>query len=102
MYQFHKKKLPSILMDFYTFNRDVHGRTTKSSDLIHIPNIKHCKSLVRQRAIRFVGASCYNHFFKKVNIEVEASTYKKNLKKYLLDLNLLDVAKICKSFSTPC
>ena len=95
MYRFHHKKLPTIFSNLFTFNRDIHERLTKQSDLIHVPNIKHCKLVIRQRAMRFVGVSAYNFFHKKVEMDVEPSTYKKHLKSYLLDLDIALLSCVC-------
>lgn len=96
MYKFHHKTLPAIFNEFFKFNREFHDHD-RSSNLIHVPNIKYCKSAIRQKAVRFIGVNTYNYFFKKISLEVEVSTYKKITKTHLLDINLPDVSKICQS-----
>ena len=81
MFKHHHGKLPTIFDSFFTRNNEVHSYDTRQSNNLHVPKQKTVRSA---QLIRSAGVALYNHFVTRLNFGVTFSTFKKNVKGYLL------------------
>ena len=81
MYKHHHRSLPTIFNTFFTRNDEVHSYNTRQHMSLHVPVQK---SLQSSRCVRTVGVTLYNHFLTRLNFSNKISTFKGQLKKYLL------------------
>ena len=72
--------LPNMFYSLFTVNRDITGRDTRQSNLLHVP--KGVLS-VRRRTILFSGVSLHNFFFDRISYDVSILSYKCSLKQHL-------------------
>ena len=80
MHKRHHDILPNMFYSLFTVNRDVTGRDTRQSNLLHVPR---GVLSVRRRTILFSVVSFHNFFFDRISYDVSILSYKCNLKQYL-------------------
>ena len=80
MYKRHYGILPNMFYSLFTVNRNITGRDTRQSNLLHVP--KGVLS-VRRGTILFSGVSLHNFFFDRISYVVSILSYKCSWKQYL-------------------
>lgn len=86
MFKYHYNILPSVFNDFFECNNLIHEHLTRQSNLLHVP-LSH--SNLVSRTARIVGVRCYNYFSKILTWDVSYISYKKELKKHLLENDVM-------------
>ena len=86
MYKFYHEMLPRIY-NIFQKNSDVHDYNTRQSEMLHLPkpNTEYGKPSFRYR-----GALIWNDILEKLDVNIKIGTVKKNLKKHLLKLMVLN------------
>ena len=82
MFKYHHELLPDVFSNYFTTNSHFHNYDTRKRNEFHMPLIK---SGVASTCVRKVGVYCYNYFKKVIEINCSRETYKKSLKKYILE-----------------
>ena len=77
MYKRHHDILPNMFYSLFTVNRDITGRNTRQSNLLHMPK---AVLSVRRRTILFSGVSLRNFFFDRISYDISILSYKCSLK----------------------
>ena len=68
----------------YVKNSIVHNHETRLKNQLHPPLIV---TMPFARTVRVPGVYSYNYFSTKIDMNVSYNTYKKRVKKHLLELN---------------
>ena len=90
-YNYMNKTLPDSLINKFTLVQDFHQRNTRNNELIYITKIR--TSRLGTNSLRSHGASIWNSFFTKTNMEnINSFAILKNFlkKKYLESYSLLN------------
>ena len=83
MFKYHKKKLPNIFDGFFVLNSNIHQYDTRHRNDLHYPRIK---TELGKRSVRYWGVQVWNAIIStNISLEVTPGTFKKNLKKELLN-----------------
>ena len=82
LFKYHYHKLPAIFDSFFTRNGVVHGINTRGNALFRS---QVATSSLKLRTIRVTGVRIYNYFFEKLDMNCSLLTYKRHLKKYLIE-----------------
>ena len=82
MFKHHHELLPDTFSDFFKPNNQYHDYDTRQSKLLHIPLYTTKQTSV---SIRKAGVTCYNYFDSRLDIHCTIMTYKRRLKKYILE-----------------
>ena len=80
MYKLYHKLLPSIF-SFFKLTSDVHSYPTRQNKSYYI---NYAPTVRSQKTIKITGPKLWNIILKKINIQNKISSYKVNLKKFLL------------------
>ena len=91
MYKYHHYKLPPVFYSFFSRNIDVHDYATRQVYKLHAPPM--AKSHLCSTIIRNVGVIVYNHFYDHIDLNCSYYVYKKNLKKHILDNDVISLLK---------
>ena len=81
MYRFKACTLPSIFSDMFTYNRDIHGHQTRSSNKFHPPCVRTERS---KKSIRYYGAILWNESCEHIKVNTSLDSVKPSIKRYLL------------------
>ena len=90
MFKVHHDKVPAIFSTFYVKNRDVHNYPTSSRNKFHVPL---AKSYYTAKIVRVTGVTTFNYLFNRVKLNVTYTTYKSNLKRFLVANNVNNIFK---------
>ena len=83
MYKYHHVKLPSIFVNFFERNSDIHNHDTRRSKFLRIP-IFH--SAFGKRSFKFKAVSIWNEIYGNMSsVNIAISTFKMHLKRYLIN-----------------
>ncbi len=82
MYKYHIGDTPHVITSLFTKNSDIHNYNTRQANLLRVGRGK-TESLYRTFTFRSVHI--WNFLTKKININVSIFTFKRNLKRYLLN-----------------
>ena len=85
MYKLFHKKLPPIFNMFERIS-NVHNHSTRQIDSFYI---QYSSTLRTQRTIKISGPKLWNLIIRSINIHCKISTFKANLKKFILSDNPL-------------
>ena len=83
MYKFNEGKLPLVFDIFFTKNREVHGRVTRTGNNFRIPLVK---NKISEDFIKKQGAKIWNDLLSTMECNVKIGLFKKQVKRELLDL----------------
>ena len=86
MYNYVTQKLPQIFENYFQRNRDVHGLNTRQANDFYVP---FSRLQIRRFSIKIHGSEVWNSFPTFIKIPTSLMNFKKNLRKYLIDKNLL-------------
>ena len=86
MYKVHHNKVPAIFSTFFVKNREIHNYPTSSRNKFHVPL---AKSYYTAKIVRITGVTTSNYLFDRVGLNVTYTTYKSNLKKFLVENNVI-------------
>ena len=86
MYNYVTQKLPQIFENYFQRNRDVHGLNTRQANDFYVP---FSRLQIRRFSIKIHGSEVWNSFPTFIKISTSLMNFKKNLRKYLIDKNLL-------------
>ena len=86
VYKYHHLTLPNIFLDFYEYNSAYHGYGTRQINHLHVPK---ADSTLRSSMIRVTGVQLSNLFKNRVNYECSLLTYKRLVKAYILNNNVI-------------
>ena len=86
MYNYVTQKLPKIFENYFQRNRDVHGLNTRQANDFYVP---FSRLQIRRFSIKIHGSEVWNSFPTFIKISTSLMNFKKNLRKYLIDRNLL-------------
>ena len=90
MFKYKRSLLPSLFGEFFTINSTVHSHNTRQRDLLHVPIIH---TVPFSRTVRKSGVYLYNYFSTRIEIGVSYETYKRHLKRHILDST--DIYSVC-------
>ena len=90
MYKVHHDKVPAIFSTFFVKNREIHNYPTSSRNKFHVPL---AKSYYTAKIVRITGVTTFNYLFDRVGLNVTYTTYKSNLKKFLVENNVNNMFK---------
>jgi hypothetical protein len=82
MFKFVKNMLPDVFDDIFLRNTNINRRQTRQNYNLKIP---YCRTTMFQRTIRYQGVKEWNSTSAAVDHYCSVHTFKKRLKKYLLD-----------------
>ena len=82
MFKYHKGDLLDVFNDMFSYNCNIHDHNTRMSTGIHIPVIR---LNIAKRFIRYSGAILWNRIIGKIYINRTIYTFKRQLKRFLLD-----------------
>ena len=82
MYKHHHGKIPDIFQPFFVRNSEIHGHATRQQSHLHVNKQKSMRSA---QSFRNSGVKIYNYFKSIVNFDMSVSTFKTQVKKYLID-----------------
>ena len=82
MFKYNSKKLPGIFDDFFRENRTFHRYETRNATNLRIPRVK---TTLADKFIRKTGVKFWNEIKENLDTEVSLQTFKKLLKKYLVN-----------------
>ena len=86
MYNYVTRKLPQIFENYFQRNRDGHGLNTRQANDFYVP---FSRLQIRRFSIKIHGSEVWNSFPTFLKISTSLMDFKKNLRKYLIDRNLL-------------
>ena len=86
MYTYVTQKLPQIFENYFQRNRDVHGLNTRQANDFYVP---FSRLQIRRFSIKIHGSEVWNSFPTYIKISTSLMNFKKKLRKYLIDRNLL-------------
>jgi hypothetical protein len=81
MYNYKKKLLPPIFMNFFSENRDHHNYPTRVAANLCPPIIQ---TKIAENFVRKTGSLLWNTIEGTINTKVGLITFKKHLKKHIL------------------
>ena len=73
-----------IFNDFYTCNRNIHGRETRQASDLHVP---YGRLDIRQNSMKIHGANMWNSIPENVKMSESVYLFKQRLRNFLLDWN---------------
>ena len=82
MYKFHQDKLPSIFHSMFIRNNEIHSYNTRRHAQLHVLQKTSTRSALN---FKFCGVRIYNFFESRLNFDAKLSSFKKNVKKYILE-----------------
>ena len=83
VYQCLNGCVPDIFNDFYTRNRNVHGRNTRQASDLHVP---YGRFDIRQNSMKIHGANMWNSIPENIKISQKSIiVFKQRLRNFLLD-----------------
>ena len=82
MFKYVRSELPENFNDMYVKNVNVHNHKTRQGSYFHFPSVR---TNVRKMVIAFQGILVWNNIAKYIDTECSILTFKKRLKKHLLD-----------------
>ena len=85
MFKYSHSLLPNIFNDFFVKNITIHSHNTRQSYQFHVPVTK---NEIRKRTVRYTGVHIMNFFQDKIDHNCTVQTYKKHLKKIILQQDL--------------
>ena len=85
MYKWYHNKLPPIFDEFLKRVTHHHATRLMHSVTILLKRPTDLSSGLGMRSIRYRGVLCHNHFSQVVSYNSSIHTYKKHLKRYLLE-----------------
>ena len=77
MYKYHKKLLPNVFNNFFTYNNSVHSYYTRQSNHLHPPKVKSERT---KSFVKYAGCVIWNNILQSINIHVKIPCFKKKLK----------------------
>ena len=92
MYKYSINSLPKELMFMFKKNKEIHQHNTRNNDKFFTSSVKLCQT---NRIVRQTGVKIWNMLEHKLNFKCSFFTYKHQLKKYLLDNNLMIISSKC-------
>ena len=84
VYQCLNGCVPDIFNDFYTCNRNIHGRETRQASDLHVP---YGRLDIRQNSMKIHGANMWNSIPEHVEMSESVYLFKQRLCNFLLDRN---------------
>ena len=84
VYQCLNGCFPDIFNDFYTCNRNIHGRETRQASDLHVP---YGRLDIRQNSMKIHGANMWNSIPENVKMSESVNLFKQRLRNFLLDWN---------------
>ena len=82
VYQCLNGCVPDIFNDFYTCNRNIHGRETRQASDLHVP---YGRLDIRQNSMKIHGANMWNSIPEHVKMPESVYLFKQRLRNFLLD-----------------
>ena len=82
VYQCLNGCVPDIFNDFYTRNRNVHGRNTRQASDLHVP---YGRLDIRQNSMKIHGANMWNSIPVNIKMSESIIVFKQRLLNFLLD-----------------
>ena len=83
MFKSYTKKLPDIFDGYFIHNSDIHQHDTRNRNHLHYAR---CKTELGKRSLRYWGVIIWNSILSlNLNLNIKPVTFKKNLKKALLN-----------------
>lgn len=80
MYKYVNGLIPVVFDDFFERLNEI--RSTRNDGLFRIPLVR---TVILQRALRYQGVFIWNYYYNRINHYVGYITYKKHVKRYLLN-----------------
>ena len=90
MFKYKRSLLPSLFDELFLTNSSVHSHNTRQHDLLHVPIIR---TEPFSRTVRMLGVYSYNYFSTRIEMGVSYETYKRHLKRHVLDST--DIYSMC-------
>ena len=84
VYQCLNGCIPDIFNDFYTCNRNIHGRETRQANDLHVP---YGRLDIRQNSMKIHGANMWNSIPEHVKMSESVYLFKQRMRNFLLDRN---------------
>ena len=81
MFKVMKGLVPPVLSDMFTTNVNIHNHLTRQRRRLHVPV---SRTNIMKKTFRHTGVYTWNKFKDVIDTQSSFSTYKKNLKEYLL------------------
>ena len=91
MYKFHHYKLPPVFYSFFIKNSEIHNYCTRQCNILHVPPVS--KYYLSYTCVRNIGVISYNYFYDKVDLNCSYYCYKKNLKRYIVNNDVITLLK---------
>ena len=81
IYKYYHNVIPCTFVNFFCVNNVIHSHYTRQYCSFHPPRFK---SQLSKRFIRYKGSVLWNNIVTFIDVNVKISTFKTNLKKYIL------------------
>ena len=82
MFKYIRHDLPDIFENMFIKNQNVHNYSTRQESMFHIPVIR---TNTRKMSVPYQGALIWNEISQRLNYDCSFITFKKHLKRYILD-----------------
>ena len=83
VYKYQRKLLPNLFNNFFTHLSNVHDHNTRNNEGFFVP---YSRTECYKKLIRFTGVNFWNKIHTKINRNCTYQTYKKNLKRIILNV----------------
>ena len=85
MYKHHHGKIPDIFQPFFVRNNEIHDHATRQQSYLHVNKQMSVRSA---KSFRNTGVKIYNYFKTFVKFDIGVSTFKTQVKKYIIDKDI--------------
>ena len=83
MFKVHHRIAPTVFLDLFKFNRDIHSYMTRQKDNIHVP-IARTNYMLRSISVK--GARIWNKYSDQINPDCSPLCHKIQMKRILSSL----------------
>ena len=83
MFKYYQNKLPDVISNLFTPNREIHAHNTRQSNCLHPPKVK---TELSKRSVDYQGVILWNQIIStNVSLNVSHLTFKNHLRKIILE-----------------
>ena len=91
MFKFENGILPITFNEMFRRNIDVHNYPTRQRNILNVPKVR---LTMYQKTIKYMGVRLWNYIIDNVRCDCSIFIYKRNLKTFLLNNDLPDIANL--------